>query len=252
MTGRAGRALREEARDRRRQCLSRNRWPVAGFVRFELLVLLPLAWVMPRGARGFYLGAAVSSIVWLVVILVRDYSGSHRAELGATGEENTAAVLRKLERGGWRVVHDVEFDGFNVDHVAIGPGGIYAIETKNASAHWNITSTRDGQYLAAAVGQARFGARKIRLLLKEVGDFDVKPMLICWGAGIDDLSGGLQDGVLVVVGRQAHEVLTKVDAERLDPFTIDCAAERIETFVQTRDGYHRRRAERRFTASTRA
>ena len=144
--------------------------------------------------------------------------------------------------------------GFNVDHVAIGPAGIFAIETKNTSGHWNITSTRDGGYLARAVEQARFGARKIHLLLKEVGDLAVTPMVMCWGAGVDDVPGGssLHDGVLVIVGRQAHQALATLDAQNLDLFTIDCAAERIETFVQSRDRYHRRRTERRFSVSTRS
>jgi hypothetical protein len=72
-------------------------------------------------------------------------------------------------------------------------------------------------------------------------------MVMCWGAGIDDVPGGssLHDGVLVVVGRQSHQALAKLDARHLDPFTIDCAAELVETFVQLRDGYHRRRAHRR-------
>jgi hypothetical protein len=31
---------------------------------------------------------------------------------------------------GFRVFHDVPFDGFNIDHVLIDPPGVYAVETK--------------------------------------------------------------------------------------------------------------------------
>ena len=232
------------ARRQRLEFLRRNCWATVGFVAFELLVLLPIGWLVPRAARGFYFGAAVASVFWLVAVLVRDGSGSHRAQHGADGEEHTAAVLRSLARDGWRVIHDIQFGGFNVDHVAVGPGGIYAIETKNTSAHWNLTSARDGQYLAEAIDQARFGARKIRLLLDEVAQVAVRPMLICWGPGIGDLAGQavLHGDVLVAAGRDARRLLRDLDRDPVDPFTIDCIAERLEAYVRSRDEYLRRHA----------
>ncbi|MEO6244603.1 MAG: nuclease-related domain-containing protein [Opitutaceae bacterium] len=55
-------------------------------------------------------------------------------ELGWFGERVVGDLLAPLERQGWRVFHDVPREGrgqtFNVDHVAIGPGGIFVIETK--------------------------------------------------------------------------------------------------------------------------
>lgn len=41
-----------------------------------------------------------------------------------------AETLQELVQRGWRVFNDVPAHGFNIDHVAIGPGGIFAIETK--------------------------------------------------------------------------------------------------------------------------
>ncbi len=54
--------------------------------------------------------------------------------LGWFGERMTAEELSPLREQGWRIFHDVPAESgkreFNIDHVAIGPGGIFSIETK--------------------------------------------------------------------------------------------------------------------------
>jgi len=54
--------------------------------------------------------------------------------VGLHGERAVAFVLRDLERQGYSVFHDVPSlkrpNEANIDHVVIGPTGIYAIETK--------------------------------------------------------------------------------------------------------------------------
>src|SRR6266704_3520122 len=51
---------------------------------------------------------------------------------GAKGEQQTARLLAKLEREGWKVLHDLAIPGSraNVDHLAIGPGGVWVIDSK--------------------------------------------------------------------------------------------------------------------------
>ncbi|MGH7894443.1 MAG: nuclease-related domain-containing protein, partial [Candidatus Binatia bacterium] len=49
---------------------------------------------------------------------------------GAAAEEEVARALARLPDP-FVVVNDVEFDGFNVDHVVVGPSGVWAIETKS-------------------------------------------------------------------------------------------------------------------------
>ena len=54
--------------------------------------------------------------------------------LGQIGEEAVGQFLEeKLRPAGYQVLHDILSDNFNVDHVAIGPAGIYTIETKTHS-----------------------------------------------------------------------------------------------------------------------
>jgi Nuclease-related domain len=51
---------------------------------------------------------------------------------GAAGERRTAALLKPLERHGWAVLHDLAVPGSqaNIDHLVIGPGGVFAIDSK--------------------------------------------------------------------------------------------------------------------------
>jgi hypothetical protein len=78
-------------------------------------------------------GAALATGM-LFVIVVRDESPQHiqNWRRGAQGERKTERVLRPLERWGWTVEHDVQRGGrANLDHVVIGPAGVFLIETKN-------------------------------------------------------------------------------------------------------------------------
>jgi hypothetical protein len=50
---------------------------------------------------------------------------------GAEGERKTARALGRLERKGWTVRHDVQRRYGNYDHIAVGPSGVYLLETKN-------------------------------------------------------------------------------------------------------------------------
>lgn len=53
-----------------------------------------------------------------------------KLRLGYMGELAVAQELNHLMRQGAAVYHDIPGDGFNIDHVLVGPKGIYAIETK--------------------------------------------------------------------------------------------------------------------------
>jgi len=51
---------------------------------------------------------------------------------GAAGERRTARLLAPLERQGWAVLHDLAVPGSqaNLDHLVIGPGGVFVIDSK--------------------------------------------------------------------------------------------------------------------------
>jgi hypothetical protein len=55
--------------------------------------------------------------------------------VGAEGERIVGAELEQLEARGWQVLHDVPVGerGANIDHVLVGPGGVWTVNTKY---HW--------------------------------------------------------------------------------------------------------------------
>jgi hypothetical protein len=73
---------------------------------------------------------------------------AHRAEMfekGAEGETATAAVLATLPPG-WTAIHDARWPSrrlANIDHVLVGPGGIFVIDSKN----WSGRITLEGGHL---------------------------------------------------------------------------------------------------------
>ena len=52
--------------------------------------------------------------------------------IGAAGERSTADAIAPLASEGWRLLHDRRLPGTtaNVDHIVIGPGGVWVVETK--------------------------------------------------------------------------------------------------------------------------
>ncbi|KQZ67133.1 NERD domain-containing protein [Nocardioides sp. Root151] len=66
----------------------------------------------------------------------RHKRAGERYQRGAQGERATAEALEPLHAQGWVVRHDVAWPArprANIDHVAIGPGGVLVIDSKNWS-----------------------------------------------------------------------------------------------------------------------
>lgn len=77
-----------------------------------------------------FVGAFVLAARWFAG---KEREGSNRY-LGYFGERLVAEYLEPLKAQGWRIFHDVPgvADGhpFNIDHVAVGPTGVFVVETK--------------------------------------------------------------------------------------------------------------------------
>lgn len=54
-------------------------------------------------------------------------------KLAEEGEKYVGQLLDELREKGYQVFHDIIADDFNVDHVVIGPAGVFTIETKTWS-----------------------------------------------------------------------------------------------------------------------
>lgn len=89
--------------------VSAQRWPA-------------YAWtcgVFGGAALAFWVVARISPPAWI-----------ENWQSGSWGEVATAKALRKLEPDGWVVLHDLPAGRGNVDHIAVGPGGVYLLDSK--------------------------------------------------------------------------------------------------------------------------
>lgn len=96
--------------------------------------------------------------------------------VGAEGEVIVGEELDKLSKLGWVVVHDVPVGerGANIDHIVVGPGGVFTVNSKY---HWNkrVQASGDRVYVNGKatkyVHVARHeGERASRLLTAAAGE----------------------------------------------------------------------------------
>ena len=100
----------------------------------------------PRGSptRGVIpLSIAVFGLGWMVVAVEAvAIAGMYAIDLiatpvltrwrsGAEGEERVGRILEALRPHGWYALHDLQTSRGNIDHVVVGPAGLFTIETKS-------------------------------------------------------------------------------------------------------------------------
>jgi len=61
------------------------------------------------------------------------------------GEIAVAQLVDPLKRSGFHVYHDFQAKGFNIDHVLVGPNGVFAVETKARSKPDRGNNTADSK-----------------------------------------------------------------------------------------------------------
>ena len=86
----------------------------------------------PPSPRIYYF-AAVIVIVYAAFRVYWTLPRLRALKLGRDGEKAVGQFLERLRERGYRVFHDLIGNGFNIDHVLIGPAGIFTIETKTYS-----------------------------------------------------------------------------------------------------------------------
>ncbi len=69
-------------------------------------------------------------IAWLIRKMFRLRKELQNNSLGLDAEVAVGQELNHLMRNGFWVYHDFPADEFNIDHIVIGPTGVFAVETK--------------------------------------------------------------------------------------------------------------------------
>ncbi len=78
-----------------------------------------------------FLGSEVGLLVAMFVVLRYVMPLVDRHDRGAKGEEQVGSLLDGLEGKGWHAIHDASLGNGNVDHILIGPAGVFTVETKS-------------------------------------------------------------------------------------------------------------------------
>jgi hypothetical protein len=89
--------------------------------------------------------------LFLIYKIVKRLSQRQKLRLGYFGELVTAEALTKLMPEGNHVFHDFPAKNFNIDHIVVGPAGVFAIETKARSK----SVTGDNKLAARAIYTGR-------------------------------------------------------------------------------------------------
>jgi hypothetical protein len=178
--GTAGQSVRELA----------NKRHIISIVLFGLAILIPLLWINNINNIA---KLGLPGVIFLIIIgkLGMEILGkkalyakkrARDADRGAEAEEKVAERLNALPDG-YFGFHDISFDGFNVDHIVVGPGGIFVVETK--SHRGKLTARGDALLLNNKppmkdfLNQAWSQTFEVRDLLKEhlSKELPVKPVL---------------------------------------------------------------------------
>jgi hypothetical protein len=135
---------------------------------------------------------------------------------GAAGERRTARLLAALERHGWAVLHDLAVPGSraNIDHLAIGPGGVFVIDSKQYRGRLQLDLSGrlwHGRYsLDPTLRAVSFEADRAARVLPDPGVV-VVPIVAVHGARVP-WGKVVVEGVPVVTARRLPSMLRQLPA----------------------------------------
>jgi hypothetical protein len=164
----------------------------------------------------WFLASEIALLVSIFVISRHVLPLVERHDRGATGEEQVGGLLEVLSERGWRVIHDASLGRGNVDHILIGPPGIFTIETKSHPGPVTVARVH-GEMLRQAQAQSR--------AIERVAGVEVEPLIVFSRAWVDRPMAR-RKGVRVVPARMLLGHLGKLP-EMLSPQEIDSAHELV-------------------------
>ncbi len=123
-----------------------------------------------------------------------------RRDRGAKGEEQVGGLLEQMSDHGWEVIHDASLGRGNVDHILIGPPGVFTVETKSHPGPVRVARLHGGT-LSQAQAQRR--------AIERVTGLEVEPLIVFSGAWVDRPMAR-RKGVRVVPARMLVRYLAKL------------------------------------------
>jgi hypothetical protein len=168
-------------------------------------------------AAGVFVAGMIAGIAWSY--LMTDASMTWR--VGALGERMTSGELCRLGPS-WTVLNNLRLptaDGSlrEVDHIAVGPGGVFVLDSKLWPTRTHRLDTKASPYIDAAARGARIQADLARAFLADIVPGEVvRPTVMFWGSDLlspAELVFTNRSGVHIVHGRDAAAWLQLAGSE---------------------------------------
>jgi len=152
-------------------------------------------------------------------------------DIGASGEEAIGRILAELEPEGFRAIHDRKIPGSsaNIDHIFVGPTGIFVIETKSYEGRVRVSWRGElfvaGRRKTGFIDQVKRESAAVERLVAPV---PVTP-LICFYRGSLGWEWGptMLHGVRILGAKKLVKAVRNRPAQ-LSPEEVTALADRIE------------------------
>lgn len=209
---------------------------IVSFVGFMVSLLSKKSNLIPVFFVSFLIGSLtffVSSI--LVRISAKSEShGNSAEEAGMIGEQNTAHQLAFLSDD-YKVFNNITIHHHHkhqqIDHLVIGPNGIFHIETKTLSGNLTFSAngfTKNGQPYEDPTGQVYRHQFIIEAILKEAGISGDVVGVICFSHPNCVLNGSSPQFLTCRLDRLIHSIVTYQPKHRLDSASVETIANTLK------------------------
>ena len=194
---------------------------------------------------GYFLLIGIAGIVYIGYKLCKFIKLKRNLSLGYDAELAVGQELNAMTREGYWIFHDFPAENYNIDHVLVGPAGVYAIETKGrakpikSDGKPEYKVIYDGKKLSfpswtesEPLEQAIRQASSLQIWLSSaVGEtILVKPVLMLPGWFIDRTSAS---GILVLNGKNANSLLGKVSGNCLSEVLLKRIVHQLDQRCRT-------------------
>ena len=196
-------------------------------------------WIMASGVGVF-------TVIAASIFIPRMWRGRkkiQRLRQARDGERAVAECLDLLRDDGHRVFHDIVGPNFNIDHVIIGPKGVFTVETKtlnkyvgkDAQLYFDGERVRLGELELPdnPVPQGRAQASWLKKLIGESTGktLSVKPVVVFPGWFVERVSGADQSDTWVLEPKALRGFL-KSEPVRVKPTDVELAVFHLKRYIR--------------------
>jgi hypothetical protein len=194
----------------------------------------------------FFTGVAILMAMFAAWRISRVRPQLRSLRLARDGERVVGQFLERLREQGYHVFHDLVGEGFNIDHLLVGPAGVLTVETKTWSKPTRGAAEIkfDGEKITVSdrapdrdpIVQARAQAAWVRRLLHESAGKQayVRPVVVFPGWYISNPSGAFKD--VWVLEPKALPAFLQQEPVRLSEMDIRLFAFHISRSIRAREG----------------